>query len=1090
MKSKLKKVLIISATSFVSMGTIVSGVAIANKGEDANAIANNDGNGSVNLNASISNDNFDPDKPLVFEGIKFPNLYAAIKWYTNQPGNVNEQLFLGNISKATINENNNMEGYTLIDLNKLKPYDSTKLSKAYKTASDNYTSSLEEAKKSYLRDPIFAYTDNNGMLFDTESEAEDFIKKDINTAPVAYYEIDDHSNLNVLGKPSKVNINPLNKNDVVALKKLAIKNMFIKDSGFELKRLEAEQDKDIYQEKDFKGKSQQEIQKTLSEILDGFTDIIKDNMWLNVEVNPTLDNRLIENSEMEQGPSFGGGIGWKPTPSSFEGRYEAKFEENSALTGTNFKDISDDAKLLLDKDKMLEIMELKNAGRSDRAKNAILKKNKTLFGHSEASFTFPDHERIQGGDQPNHLKKSEAISFNGRGSYRNVYFSLNVNQNKFDEYYNSHYGEWNKKAEETVNKALKFLKDKFVEHKFSTFMTDILLKNLQKPLLDIMTSKVVGNREVAVDSARDSSVFLTQLNKMNGIVLDAVNKKLTDKSMKTLDRFIEESLNDSYLSDESKDSSRNIYAVTYNGHELFKIENDLFSGLYGSVSFRTNPLQEVKKYINDLLAKNYTENINKILDSMTNVSNSFNKETNPSNKIVKTDLSRTAIDKYSDEKNKVNMFGFATHNSLGSSGFDSKYKSMFIDTNYKSYGISDTEFKKNFNVTAGDNQALLNSQLGTFEAVQQYNRHLEKILKDQKNPTSIQKKQLEKNAVTDLNNIVSLFEKNGTPKQIKYSEYFDSSYKFNESLSNGEIKLITSKEQKDKYIENNKLNKPTKVVVVKDLDGNVVNFNAVSGGAYEGDVIEGDGYATSKEQAMINAMNKVDVKEDLSKIYYTNDDGTLELIDNTTTKLNVLKVTTNTTIQHYGFLTYNDMYNYISQYIRLNSTGNGSAPVNPAVVPFDANNIDYPIIKRELSGVENLDEINNLEDDIKFDKFGDAFHIKDFNEWNMYIKQLKFSSVKSKGEFKKAEMLVQLKDGFTFKDGKTYIKVVIEYETSDLIIGPSVNQSKLRAATISSVTSSILAIVILEAILITTLLINKRNKESEVEKKLMRLVKK
>ena len=123
MKSKLKKVLILSSTSMAAMGSIVGGSALAVKNENINT----DENSAIAVNNTFTNSksgNFDPDKPLEFQGKRYPNLYSAIDDYVNTPGNVTEELYLGDIDNAITNENNMMGGFSVVDLNKLNVYDS------------------------------------------------------------------------------------------------------------------------------------------------------------------------------------------------------------------------------------------------------------------------------------------------------------------------------------------------------------------------------------------------------------------------------------------------------------------------------------------------------------------------------------------------------------------------------------------------------------------------------------------------------------------------------------------------------------------------------------------------------------------------------------------------------------------------------------------------------------------------------------------------------------------------------------------------------------------------------------------------------
>lgn len=1115
MKFKIKKALLLSTTSLMSVGTIAA----------SSALVGNTNNTRVdNRNTSVlpkSNDiqKFDPNKPLIFKGVQYKNLYHAIEEYTKQQGNVSEQLFLGNIEAAKVsNSGNANSSYTLYDLNKLKKYDVNKMSKAYKLASDKYTSSLDEAKKSYLRNPIIAFTDNNGLLFDTESEAAEFIAKNTSTAPVAFYEIKDFTNLDSKLQPKVKKINPLNLQDIETLKKVGLSNALLSNvsnafNPFEIERYDSGANAvktSVYEKKEYFGKTAEQQADLLKKMVKELTDIVKNNMWLNVKIDSRIDSSHVRVAEWGYRPTgmvkvwsdayidyvnTKSGHDWNASVSYEELQREidtfynltafrSKFDIHNDLQVRNTSASPDFAKKHLAEKAVQKNSGAKILGQQFQFEQNAAGRNKFVNAVQFEGLSPPDDKRLP-------------IGFLGSGRSRNVYFEVLVNQQNF-----------NRPADSIINAAVDEAVKLFDKYKDILPQDDEFKQSVSRGVRNCLEKKLLLGEELKVPAARDRSIFDEKMNTdLTNIIMKEINEVYFSNrwgKYKSFEKYLASSFEKQFYTHETVETraeDKAIYTLSYNGKPVYKLDNTIFESIYSTEAFRINPLTEVKRYLKSLLNTNYTANIKKIVDTMVNVSNVATLTPNSDvKKKINMELTYGQIADYEKASTSFDLI-----NKDITTEFDPKYKGSFVnEATFASFGATEEAMRKALNAKDDDSLDNLNLGWGTFKAIQLYNKNLEKYLA--KKPTDIQKKTLEKNVIKSAKDIVSLFEKDGSPAQIKYAEYFDNSYKFNQPLSSDDEKIVYSSQAKEKYVQDNKLNKPSQVVVVKDLDGNVMNMELINDST-----ISSDGYATSKEQALINAYNTIDIKEDVSKIYYTetrNENGQevveKHLIDNKVTKLYVLKTVENITTTYRGFTSYSSLYNYLAEVITLNSTGNGTLPDsgNSIYAPFGADTIKWDLIKRELSTVNSIDKLNQETDRQKFDRFGKAlgFNVSndesqnqnEFNKWQMYIKSFTFSNPTTRNTVydKSANLTIQLKDGFKFRDGNTWFTQKVDYSSAVIIDDADVQkQQRASTATVASVLSSIFAIIILEAIFISIVLINKKNKESTAEKKLMRLVK-
>ena len=103
---------------------------------------------------------------------------------------VTQGTYLGNLEKAT-----SYGDLKSIDVSKLINLDdaSGEVVPAYLKVDGNYTSDINEAKRSHVQNPVIKYLDNNGKVYDTESEATKamILDEESYSNGKAYYQIQD-----------------------------------------------------------------------------------------------------------------------------------------------------------------------------------------------------------------------------------------------------------------------------------------------------------------------------------------------------------------------------------------------------------------------------------------------------------------------------------------------------------------------------------------------------------------------------------------------------------------------------------------------------------------------------------------------------------------------------------------------------------------------------------------------------------------------------------------------------------------------------------------------------------------------------------
>lgn len=1054
MKKNIKKITILATTTASAIG--VTTPILINANIMGNAISTN--------KQQNSSGNFNANDKLTFNGKEYDNLKAAADDYLSSAnGNVDYRTYVGDLNFATSVGN----PYKTVDLSKLRVKDDSKIESAYKTLTDKYVSNINDAKKTYVKEPIVQWTDNNGRFFDSEQEAKNAMSYDGYTSPISFYEVNDEFRNN-----KNVKINPLNKKDNDELKRIAIYNA-ANNGDFSLSRLEAKTNQN-YAFSNKEGKSIGEIKNITNSIIQGYVDIIKDGLWLNASIDVK--------SDVKELPVYTGGSKME----ILNTEYATESNPENINKEVSYSQFLNDAKYLVNIDALKEKFDLAGMkplfGNTDIYKDARMKKDQTIFGGQKYNFLFVNAPQLIAFYYV--AFGPDSIGFLGDSSRVNAYFDFGVNQSKFAELMNSNAqfkNQRQEKANETVKKANEYLKTKLLEvtsNQFPTANIDKMISSIQEQAKKLLVEKIIPDNSKVASSAKSITTVEEGLkNVIDQKIIKELNNSFTSTNAgKTIDSEINNILSSIFQTNEDKNKNDAIYTINYNDQPLYWIDKSAFSELYSIDEFKKNPLNTLKNYfLNGVKSSNSSEFVEKFLPKLTNISNSLeNKvsDSKPSNIIT-----WNTINEKDSKKNSILQLE-TKQISVTDQKLDNFKNNFISQSEFSKYYVSDNDLNKALNKKETDDISYLNNKWGTFEAVYQYNKSLQKIL-TKKEVSPFQQQKLTENTVKDGKEIVSLFNKDKTQKTIRYAEYFDSGFKFNESLSNNDVELIFSEEKKEKLINSTGLNKPTKVLTIKDYDGNILASESVDGTNNE----------VEKEQLMQNALNKVQVSASSDYIFYKDSENSKILLKNSYNKLNTLKIrgSSGKTIE-YGFANYNDMYNYLVDYIKLNSNENDLGSVYP---PFEKTNIKTEKIQSVLNKFPNLETVNGLTEEQKFNEFGDAFSITTLNEWKRYIgngisfvdKNMsleKHVSFRNKEE-KIAVMNVSLNEGYKFLDGTTSFEQEVSYTPTNLPpiedVPGGTTSNKHSVSITTAIVAPIVFLIVVEIIVLTTVLINKKNNE-------------
>lgn len=546
-----------------------------------------------------------------------------------------------------------------------------------------------------------------------------------------------------------------------------------------------------------------------------------------------------------------------------------------------------------------------------------------------------------------------------------------------------------------------------------------------------------------------------------------------------------------YISlDKNQDYSKDhvIYTIDFNGVPLYKfdhkwISNNFFENKYYDktkkeyvggnlpVEMKKDPAKYISNFISSNIEKNSSA-ITGFLNSLENISNTMKID-----KDGKLYLSKDYSVPFNKNEKTINFISKDITNNKET------FKDKFLDdTKFSKFGITEDQINLELKANKNDDSSFLYTNSGTFKAIREYNKTLQYYLNSSNGVSEQLLKNIQNNMISNLDDIVLLFDKNNFPWKIKYSEYVNSNIYFNESLVNSNIPMIESLEEKNEKIKNAAKNSVEVTWLVYDRRGTFLSSSS------------------NRQIALENAISSAKPQLNEDYVFY-NKNGKIIKVQNQINELNVL----NLNGRLFGFVTYEELYNCLYEYVKMTAEENGGTitppPINPPVqetIPFQPNSIELDNISTILSDFASLADVNNLSAVQKFEKFGVAFKITSFDSWNKFIgdglsfvdkQEIKtYSNTKnneSLTEIKTATMTVQLKDGNKFDDGSSLFSTDVKYTPK--LDGSMPDETINGKNTYSTSTQDIVimlsiivgVLLIAEIIVLTLTIINKRQKSSD-----------
>ncbi len=205
-----------------------------------------------------------------------------------------------------------------------------------------------------------------------------------------------------------------------------------------------------------------------------------------------------------------------------------------------------------------------------------------------------------------------------------------------------------------------------------------------------------------------------------------------------------------------------------------------------------------------------------------------------------------------------------------------------------------------------------NNSLFTADTlVQTYNKVADNINKRNLNPRD-KKKYLE--ALTDPEDIVVLYNLDGSPQQVAYGEFLTSQELVPKLINKDSFKIYKSKNELKAGKEYSVLLEPAKIVVAYDLLGNIVNTGIELS---ESDQLQttSDAIFDSEQTVIDNIIRTKIIKQDTEHVYYLDDSGRYNLIENQVHQIYKL----NLDDKDYYYRSHQELMTNLKQYILLHS---------------------------------------------------------------------------------------------------------------------------------------------------------------------------
>ncbi|WP_412031954.1 hypothetical protein [Malacoplasma muris] len=868
---------------------------------------------------------------IEFNGKYYNNLEDATNDYLYTNKSIKDEFVIGDLQNSIIDIETNRINYL-----KLKPYDVSKLKKAYKTANGKYTQDYLTAKKSYVNNGLIkqGYDDFNGNIFSTIEEASQSIRNHTTKIGTPYYELQDSTNGGKL-----VKINPLNATDIDKVKEIAINDVLNPTTTNQFKlniRLKNKDNNFQYiNDSASSGNSYDSLygKNSVTKLRDTFAKNMLDNIKNKVNDFLASDKNTKKEYEVNvkvEHRTYGSAWGTERARYIFDinGKRQevmnlkfnlsdimkVKFYLDGKKGYTDSKKMRNTLLAFLDADTLnySSVNGLDKTIRvkqhtiflvpNDLAEEAINVKvgNNPIFsslyvGSDEGGTGGIDFRLLNHGSEDlnkqynlGDIRYNLDFTFNPNfwntliNDLKNYLCDLNMIKSVFVESFPQEYNgiDPNSFFDNIVNvNDYKNFIDKLLENNRDLFTFMNLKKSVDgKPNrangFDINEKYTdIGNRW----NTRHDAIY-EELERQRNRLKDALRHLDLDVSRMTKNDKLNEFFNLTFGYDFGKqevDAKKMELTIDYNNQPIFSLTDDFIK----LVNVSQNNSSD-KSYLRQRIIKHLDKNRDK--NYLINVSNKF------------SNLNGLYVNKNSNS----NLISIDATNKSTIDEFINGYKELinfYTIENFKDELINKTSLLI-------DSQNPLSSNLGIILALYSYHKRII--------DPNFNNSQASKNLLKDSSNILVLKKDNGSLLDIKYGEIVGTSTSINEPLSNDKKNKISINQQElNQYIALHTSLTPAKVVVIYDLDNNIVNSDfSIDGNGY------GDGSYDSEQTIIDNALNTLIFNQDAEYVYYV-DNNQETLVKNSVNQIYSLSL--NDKIYYYP--TFKDARNELKEYINLNA---------------------------------------------------------------------------------------------------------------------------------------------------------------------------
>ncbi len=810
---------------------------------------------------------------ILFDGKYFNSIEDATTYAINKYKNIDSDLYIGDAVDAVFDHNTNR-----LDISKLRLYDQTRIKPAYKNALGEYESSYEKAKKSFINPGLiqYKYDDLNGNLFNSYDEALQSIRHSTERNSVGVYEYVDNSY-------NKYYINPFNVDDINEFKRISFDDILMRNSNkYKIK---------IYGESMFNGKEYYSpgILGIFFNEPDAINKMYKDIIKVisNYRNNIVKKGRYCINITLT-----GNGKGKDYEITNFKQRNYGMTNISSKKVSKKeleFRNISFDElglfDLYLNRTKFLECH---NTDIQHTWIGKEMSEKATTNDEYSKKINCEYELKFVGNDGGGQNGVDIRILTPGSDEVKNsmLTFRVRLRMDNYDvlfkEFKNNIYDLLIKHFDKKYGISSSGSNNKKIPRDSLEFE---IIEKIIRSIISYVNANLYNGAKTNYFIGNDNTWDL--LNSLNGVP-ESFGKfseyvdpncyltRLEKDSKNSINKYFESLISNDIVSKLKEFKHKYKLVIEYNESPLWMINEDILKSSKIKIPFNvnSNSILDIENVLN-FLTKNNFGDFNFINSLFINVSN---------NNLA---------------YNKQIFHGLIFDESLRDNDF---------------FECDNKKFKNYMNVNNNKicEEEILETSLGISKntyyniknAAYWYNKYIDSTENLDEN----------KNKITSANNILLLNNENKRQQPIKYKEYLGPKNSFNSSICASNRVVYDSEEAIQLAINNSGLLEPSKVIIMYDLLGSIINPGVVLS---EDEKLQSsnDAIYDSENNIIDNLLRTKVIKNDTNKIFYVDQDGSEILLKNDSKLIYFVKWKG----RIYYFLNYESAWNYMRDIVEMQS---------------------------------------------------------------------------------------------------------------------------------------------------------------------------